>query len=135
MIVRPLVGDLEQNWAKSDPDVAHRSGWPLYAGTGAENTSITYFEIAPGKHIGRHTHDADESILLLDGTARAMVEEEEALASPFNIVHVPANTSHDVFNEGETTLKLVGFFSKATVVTIFEDVQMPDDSKKLGTPD
>lgn len=135
MIVRPLVGDLEENWAKSDPNVAHRSGWPVFSKTGADNTSITYFEIDPGKHIGRHTHDADETILLLDGAARAEVGDEQASVEPWTLVHVPQGAVHDVFNEGSDKLRLVGFFSKATVTTTFEQVQMPDDSTKLGTPD
>lgn len=135
MIEMPLVGDLEYNWAKDDPSIAHRSGWPVFAGTGAADSAITYFEIDPGKHIGAHTHDADETILLLCGKARAKVADEERQVHPWTLVHVPEGTPHDVFNEGAEKLQLVGFFSRASVITIFEDVQMPDDSTKLGTPD
>lgn len=135
MIVRPLVEGLEDNWAESDPDVAHRSGWPMHAGEGSENTSLTYFEIDPGKRIGRHTHDADETILLLSGSALAVVGQEEAEVAAKTVVHVPAYSPHDVRNVGAEPLRLVGFFSKATVVTVFDDVQMPDRTKKLGSPD
>ncbi len=135
MIVRPLVGDLEDNWAESDPDVAHRSGWPVHSGEGSENTSLTYFEIDPGKRIGRHTHDADETIVLLSGSAVAVVGEEEAEVDAKTVVHVAAYSPHDVRNTGAEPLRLIGFFSKASVATVFDDVQMPDGTKRLGSPD
>jgi quercetin dioxygenase-like cupin family protein len=127
--------DLEPNWAKDDPSVAHRSAWPVYAATGATDSAVTYFEIDAGKHIGRHTHDTAETVLLLKGSGRAIVDSEERAISPGDLVHVPAQVPHDVVNEGDETLELVGFFAKPEVVTIFEQPQMPDDTKKLGTPD
>lgn len=135
MISGRIREDLDESWARDDPGVAHRSAWPIYAGTGAKDSAVTYFEIDPGKRIGRHEHDTSETILLLAGSARAIVGSEERPASPGDIVHVPAQTVHDVVNEGDDKLELVGFFAKAEVVTIFEDVQMPDESKESGTPD
>ena len=135
MISGRIREGLEPNWAKDDPGVAHRSAWPVHKGTGATDSAVTYFEIDPGKRIGRHTHDTGETVLLLAGKGRAVVESEERQISPGDIVHVPAETPHDVVNEGDDTLELVGFFAAPEVVTIFEQVQMPDDTKKLGTPD
>ena len=126
---------LEPNWAKDDSDVAHRSAWPIHGGTGARDAAVTYFEIDSGKRIGRHTHDTSETILLLSGTGRAIVASEEQPLSPGDVVHVPAETTHDVVNEGDGTLELVGFFPQAEVTTVFEDTQMPDDTRELGTPD
>jgi hypothetical protein len=40
---------------------------------------------------------------------------------------VPATAPHDVYNVGEVTLRVVGFFSGSAVVTIFDD--------PLATPD
>jgi quercetin dioxygenase-like cupin family protein len=134
MISGRIGEGLEESWARDVPDVAHRSAWPVYAGTGAEDSAVTYFEIDPGKRIGRHTHDAGETVLLLKGTARAIVDAEERAIAPGDIVHVPAETPHDVVNRGEETLELVGFFAGAEVVTTFEDVQMPKESRESGTP-
>ena len=135
MISGRIREGLEPNWAKEDPQIAHRSAWPVYEGTGARDAALTYFEIDPGKHIGRHTHDASETILLLKGAGRAAVGTEERPITPGDVVHVPPGTPHDVVNEGDDTLELVGFFDKAEVVTVFEQTQMPDDTMKLGTPD
>lgn len=134
MISGRIREGLEASWARDDPGVAHRGAWPIYAGTGAKDSALTYFEIDAGKRIGRHTHDTGETILLLAGSARAVVGPEQRAVSPGEIVHVPAETVHDVVNEGSEKLELVGFFAKAEVTTIFEDVQMPDESKESGTP-
>ena len=135
MIHGQIGGDLESNWARDDDRVAHRSKWVVHRGTGASDAATVYFEIDPGHHIGRHTHDASETILLLKGKGRALVADEETAISPGDVVHVPAEAPHDVVNEGDAVLELLGFFSKAEVVSVFEQVQMPDETTKLGTPD
>ena len=134
MILEPLVGELEEAWARDDPTIAHRSGWPVYAGNGAKNTSTVYFEIDAGKRIGAHTHDADETIVLLEGRARGRVGDEEGDVEPGMVVHVPAEVVHDFTNVGDTTLRLIGFFSKAEVRSTYEAVLMPEGTKTSGTP-
>ncbi|HEY7873935.1 MAG TPA: cupin domain-containing protein [Actinomycetota bacterium] len=134
MIDGRIRDDLEPNWARDDPTVSHRSGWPVHSGTGATDAAVTYFEIDPGHHIGRHEHDASETVLLLAGRGRAVVEAEERSIAPGDLVHVPAGVTHDVVNEGDEKLELVGFFAKADVKTVFEQVQMPDETTELGSP-
>ena len=134
MITGSTGGDLEANWARDDPQVVHRSAWPVYGGTGAD-ISLTYFEIDPGTRIGAHVHDASETILVLDGAARASVAGEEQSVTAGTIVHVPEGARHDVANESDGVLRLVGFFPRPEVVTVFEQVQMPDGTTQLGTPD
>jgi quercetin dioxygenase-like cupin family protein len=135
MITGRIREGLEANWAKDDPAVAHRSSWPVHGGTGTVDSAATYFEIDPGKHIGRHEHDTGETVLLLSGRGRAVVGDEERPITPGDLVHVPGGVVHDVINDGDETLELVGFFARPEVETIFEQVQMPDDTKELGTPD
>ena len=83
---------------------------------------------------GTHRHHAAETVVLLDGDARAIVDAEERAISTGDVVHVPAGATHDVVNTGNETLRLLGFFGKAEVKTTFELVQMPDDTRVLGTP-
>lgn len=126
---------MEDNWARAVADVAHRSSWPIHAGVGPVDAAVTYFEIDAGKRIGRHEHDASETVLLLEGEGRAVVGSDEKRIAAGDVVHVPAGVVHDVVNEGNLRLELVGFFTAATVTTTFEDVQMPEETKELGTPD
>lgn len=126
---------MEENWARAVADVAHRSSWPIHAGVGPVDAAVTYFEIDPGKRIGRHEHDASETVLLLEGEGRAIVGGDERKITAGDVVHVPAGVVHDVVNEGRVRLELVGFFTAPSVTTIFEDVQMPDETTELGSPD
>ena len=41
------------------------------------------------------------------------------------MVVIPARVAHDVHNVGEDTLRVVGFFPSAAVVTTFEEVLAP----------
>jgi hypothetical protein len=41
------------------------------------------------------------------------------------MVVIPARVPHDVRNVGEDTLRVVGFFPSAAVVTTFEEVLAP----------
>ena len=134
MITGRIGTDLETNWAIDDPLVGHRSSWPIYARSGARDSATCYFEIDPGKHIGRHTHDAEETILVLEGTGTAHVGDESSGVDAGSVVNVPAHALHDVANGGEAIMRMVAFFSKSEVVTVFEQTQMPDNSTKLGTP-
>ena len=134
MILEPLVGELQESWARDDPTIAHRWYWPVYADKGTENTSTVYFEIDPGKRIGAHTHDADETVVVLAGHARGRVGDEAGEVSEGMVVHAPAEVTHDFENTGRETLKLIGFFSKAQVKSTYEAVLMPDETTSSGTP-
>ena len=134
MIIGRLNEDLAASWADNNPDIAHRYAWPVYEGNGSRTTATCYFEIDVGKRIGSHTHDCDETIVLLDGSGLARVEDDEIDIVGNTVVHVPRETAHDVINTGDRTLRLIGFFSQASVKTTFETVLQPEGSKESGTP-
>ena len=52
------------------------------------------------------------------------------------MVVIPARVPHDVRNVGEDTLRVVGFFPSAAVVTTFEEVLAPMNLKVMvmGAP-
>lgn len=134
MITGRLERGLEAAWGRDDPGIAHRSAWPIWAGTGAETTSTVYFEIDAGKRIGAHTHDADETIALLQGSGRGRVGDEAIDVSPGMVVHVPQGSLHDFINTGSEMMKLIGFFSKAEVTSTYQDVLLPEGTTESGTP-
>lgn len=134
MITGKLEHDMDEAWGKNDSSIGHRSAWPVWAGNGATNTSTVYFEIDAGKHIGAHVHDADETIVLLEGSGRGRVGHEETDVSPGMVVHAPEGVTHDFHNTSTVTMKLVGFFSKPKVVSVYEDELMPEGTNRSGTP-
>ena len=111
------------------PTAGIRINFPIDAQTGAASTAAVYFELDPEQHIGRHTHSAEEILFILEGEAEAAVGDERGRLSKEEMAVVPANAPHDLYNVGEGTLRVVGFFSSAAVVTIFEVPLAPLDTK------
>ncbi len=65
-----------------------------------------------------------------------MVGEERGRLSEGGMAVVPARVAHDVHNVGEDTLRVVGFFPSAAVVTTFEERLAPMNLKVMvmGAP-
>ena len=126
---KPKELELLKFWLDSDPTAGIKINFPIDAQTGAASTAAVYFELDPEQHIGRHTHSAEEILFILEGEAEAAVGDEQERLTEEEMAVVPANAPHDLYNVGEGTLRVVGFFSSAAVVTIFEVPLAPLDTK------
>ena len=123
--------ELLEAWSDADSELRGRFDFPISVETGASSTSVVYFEVEPGEHCGRHKHSAEEVLLILEGNAEAEVGDERGRASRGGLVLVPAMVAHDVRNIGSETLRVVGFFSSAAVVTEVEERLEPMGTKML----
>jgi hypothetical protein len=63
--------------------------------------------------------------MIVEGTAGVEVGEEVARLSAEALAVVPALVPHALANAGETTLRVVGFFSSAAAFHAYEDTIMP----------
>ncbi len=126
---KPNELELLKFWQENDPAAGIRINFPVDAQTGAASTAAVYFEVEPDQHIGRHTHSAEEILFVLEGEAKAVVGDERGRLSKEEMAVVPANAPHDLYNVGEATLRVVGFFSSAAVVTVFDDAIAPLNTK------
>lgn len=128
--------DLREYWQEGDHTLRARFSRPIHTQTGAASTGVVYFEVEPGQHGGSHTHSAEEVVLVLQGEAEAVVGEERKLISVGDLALIPARVPHDLYNVGEVTLRVVGFFPSAAVVTIFDEPLAPMNAKVLvmGAP-
>jgi quercetin dioxygenase-like cupin family protein len=111
-----------------------RVDFPISSVAGAASTSVVYFELEPGEHTGMHTDSAEEIVLVLSGTAEAIVGDERGELNAGGLGLVPALVPHEVRNIGEDTLRVVGFFSSGIVVSVFDDPLMPAGRRVVGTP-
>lgn len=125
---------LLESWFSSTPNTRMKSGFPLYKSTGTKELSVVYFEIEPGDSLGTHTDSSEEIILVLDGRAEAMLDDEKGLLSKGQLALIPAMVPHNIQNIGDETLKVIGFFSSANVVSTFAEPLMPLNEKTVGTP-
>lgn len=111
-----------------------RVDFPISSVAGAASSAVVYFELEPGEHTGMHTDSAEEIVLILSGRAEAIVGDERGELSAGGLGLVPALVPHDVRNIGEETVRVVGFFSSGTVVSVFDDPLMPTGKRVVGTP-
>jgi quercetin dioxygenase-like cupin family protein len=126
--------DLAEITSETDETRQMRVDFPISSIAGAASTAVVYFELEPGEHTGMHTDSAEEIVLVLSGRAEAIVGDERGELSAGGLGLVPALVPHDVRNIGDETVRVVGFFSSATVVSVFDDALMPAGSRVVGTP-
>jgi quercetin dioxygenase-like cupin family protein len=126
--------DLAEITSETDETRQMRVDFPISSTAGAASTAVVYFELEPGEHTGMHTDSAEEIVLVLSGRAEAIVGDERGELSAGGLGLVPALVPHDVRNIGDETVRVVGFFSSATVVSVFDDALMPAGTRVVGTP-
>jgi quercetin dioxygenase-like cupin family protein len=118
--------ELLQAWLPSDPEVARAAAaFPINRYAGSEDSAVVYFELKAGTRLPRHTDSAEEILYIVAGEAEAEVGEERGRVQAGDLAVIPAMVPHGVRNTGDETLKVVGFFSEAEVVSTFEEPLEP----------
>jgi quercetin dioxygenase-like cupin family protein len=126
--------DLMDMAAPDDTRQACRVTFPLLGAHGTEDTATVYFELAPGKNVGRHTDSAEEILVVLDGEVRASVGDETVEAGAGTLLVVPTMVPHDVTNVGDGTARVLGVFGGANhIVATFDHGWGPDRMAVVGT--
>jgi quercetin dioxygenase-like cupin family protein len=125
--------DLLDFTSPEDPVQQARVTFPVFNATGAKSTAVVYFELEPGDHVGSHTDSAEEILYIVAGTGLATVGDETAAVDEGTVAVVPALVPHDIVNTGESTLKVLGFFSSNTILSVFEN-GWDGAGRIVGTP-
>ena len=114
--------ELELNEVHQDIDPRNRLrvAFPISRLTGAEHTSVVYFEVAPGDRLGTHTDSAEEILYIVAGEGEAEVGDERGRVSAGDLAVVPAMAPHGIVNTGAEPLKVVGFFCESEITSTFE---------------
>ena len=114
---------------------AMRVGFPLSSNTGTASTAVVLLEFEPGGELAVHTDSAEELLLVIEGSADATVGDEAGRLEAGDIAVVPALAPHGLRNVGDGTLRVVGFFSSATNVAVFEEpLPTGDQVVVVGAP-
>ncbi len=109
----------------ADPTLGSGYTFPISAATGSAATAAVYFEVAPGKRLGRHTDSSEEVIYVVEGNGEVTIGDERALVSTGSLAVVPALVPHDVRNTGSTPLKIIGFFAGSALMHTFFEPLLP----------
>ncbi|RAQ95893.1 cupin domain-containing protein [Thermogemmatispora tikiterensis] len=72
---------------------------------------IGYSVIDPGGGIPAHHHVNEEVYVLLSGTGRMMVGDEQAILSGVVAVYIPPNMTHQLTNVGDQSLHLLFIYA------------------------
>jgi quercetin dioxygenase-like cupin family protein len=126
--------ELFEGWSQSNAAMRVRAGFPISSGTGTKSTAVVYFELEPGEHLGSHTDSAEEILLIVSGRGEVTIGEEQAAVQAGTLAVVPALVRHSVNNIGEETLRVVGFFSSSTVLSVFDEPMEPFATRFFSTP-
>ncbi|MCZ7590201.1 MAG: cupin domain-containing protein [Gaiella sp.] len=118
--------ELMEVWLDSDPEHQRlRVTFPINKWAGSRDSAVVYFEIEPGNRLAPHTDSAEEILYLISGEAEAQVGEERGRLAAGDLAVIPAMVPHGLVNTGDETLKVVGFFSEAEIVSSFDEPIQP----------
>lgn len=117
-----------------DDTVQWQGAFIAYGGHGADETTTIVFEIEPGKRLGWHTDQTEETQYIVAGTGELHRDDAVFPIGPGSVFVLPTNVGHDVVNTGTETLRCVGFFGAAMFTQVFDNLMQPINSHVLGTP-
>ena len=72
---------------------------------------LSFLELAPGCEIPEHSHPHEQAGLVLSGTLRFRIGDEERVAGPGDAFIIPGNVVHWGIVEGNEVAKVLDIFS------------------------
>ena len=128
--------ELAEAWIASDERGRVHPAFPINRFAGAKDTAVVYFEVEPGEYLPTHTDSAEEILYIVAGTGIAHAGDERTRVSAGDLVVIPEMVPHGVANNGDETLRVVGFFCKSEIVSTFEEPLQPLGlrSIEMGAP-
>jgi quercetin dioxygenase-like cupin family protein len=125
--------DLLEAWLDSDRARTRvRVTFPINKWAGSQDSALVYFELEPGCRLSRHTDSAEEILYVIGGEAEAEVGDERGRLAAGDLAVIPARVPHGLANVGDETLKVIGFFSEAEVVSSFDEPIQPVGASVLN---
>ena len=99
-----------------EPYPSFRSCSVVNKGLGSESVTALKVDIGPGGQIPMHTHPGhEEAIIILEGTATTVMENEtRAVEAPATML-VPQGVRHQIINTGTTPLHILAIFPTVDV--------------------
>lgn len=81
----------------------------LYTG---EKSQLVLMSVLPGQEIGEEVHHGiDQIIVITDGHAKTIVNDQEDFVEEDDVIFVPAEIRHNVINTGDEALKLYTIYA------------------------
>ena len=117
-MARPLI--ISENKRNKPLDVGGFSITVLASETDTGDYEIFHLSGPEGKGPGPHFHPWDESFFVINGELHCGIDNEETVALPGTLVHVPAGSTH-WFRFGKGGATLVAITSRGHASKMFTD--------------
>jgi quercetin dioxygenase-like cupin family protein len=124
---------LSESWVDGRLDLRWRSTVGTSPENGARASGTSLLEVDPGCALPRHTDSAEETVVVVSGTAAVQVGDESATVPAGGVALVPQDVPHQVRNAGDGPLRFVAVYAAADVVTRYEDEVQPDGGRERQT--
>jgi quercetin dioxygenase-like cupin family protein len=113
-------------WVDGDETARWRSASGHGSGSGARSSGSSIIEVEPGRRLAPHTDSAEETIVVLAGSADLQIDGETARVTAGGLAVVPTNHLHEVRNAGSELLRFAAVYADADVVTTYRSPVQPD---------
>ena len=130
-----LIAQMEQlseQWVDGRADLRWRSTAGTTADAGAKASSSALLEVEPGCALPRHTDSAEETVVVVGGSAEFEVGGERRRVDAGGVALGPRDVPHQVRSVGDAPLRFVAVYAGVGVVTRYEDVVQPSGERELG---
>jgi mannose-6-phosphate isomerase-like protein (cupin superfamily) len=129
IVIDPGSVDFAESWQQDDETARWRSG----PGHGASSSGSSLLEVEPGHRLPLHTDSAEETIVVVSGTADVRIAGERSEVLDGGLAVVPKLVPHEVRNVGSEPLRFVAVYADQDVVTRYEHPVLPDGSPERHT--
>ena len=99
----------------SSDDAEWVGGYFAYGGSGAEDSTVIYFAVPPGKRLGNHTDTAEETQFFVSGEGELLLADGSHPVRAGDVIVLTEGTPHDLHNTGTEDLRVIGFFAAPSV--------------------
>jgi len=125
--------DFSDAWLEGDDRARWRSASGHSPSTGAASSGSSVLEVQPGCKLPTHTDSAEETVVVLAGTAEVQVADETAEVPAGGLALVPKDVPHEVRNAGDDVLRFAAVYAEPEVVTTYREPVQPDGSRERHT--
>jgi quercetin dioxygenase-like cupin family protein len=118
--------ELSDAWIDGDESARWRSG----SGAVGEGSGSSLLEVPARCRLPRHTDSAEETIVVVSGTASVTVGEETGEVPAGGVALVPEGVPHEVRNAGDDPLRFVALYASDDVTTTYEAPVQPGGERE-----
>ncbi len=92
------------------------------------NLAITWVDVAPGSRQMLHRHEPEQVYVIIAGTGRMRVGEEEKDVVTGDFIHIPPNVVHAIENRSSQMLSYISAATPAFDIAAYYD--RPPDAER-----